>query len=140
MNGKSDRVQVALSIENDRMVAVAATIATARVRIDAWTAAARPSNVDMSDAVAVGQWVAAELRQAGLLGAAKRGGLVFAVPRGEVVLKRIAFPGNPGAAELPEMVRLQMLRQLTVSPETAAIDFISLGSPPLASVKAGVKA
>src|SRR5690606_25848000 len=32
------------------------------------------------------------------------------------------------AAELPGMVRLQMLRQLTVSPDTASIDFAEIPS------------
>lgn len=125
---KGDRTQVALNIENDRLTAVAASagVGGARVVVGAWLSADKPAGVDSSDAAALGRWVGEELNKAGLLRTAKAGGLVFAVPRGEVVLKRISFPPGPSRADLPGMVRLQMVRQLTVSPENAAIDFVPL--------------
>ncbi len=130
MSSNADRAQVAFNLENDRLTAVAASAKGSRVVVRAWVSARRPEGTDPNDPAALGRWVADELKQAGLLRVAKRGGAVFAVPRGEVVLKRLAMPPGTSEADLPGMVRLQMLRQLTVSPENAAIDFVPLVSPP----------
>jgi Tfp pilus assembly PilM family ATPase len=127
-----DRNQVALNIENDRLVAVAATVQRDRVVIRKWLTAARPAEIDLNNAGAVGKWLAGELRSAGMWPAARRGAVVFGVPRGEVVLKRIGFPPGTDDDDLPSMVRLQVVRQLTVSPENAAIDYVPL-SPSIGS-------
>ncbi|MDI1290814.1 MAG: pilus assembly protein PilM, partial [bacterium] len=57
-----------------------------------------------------------------------RSRVVFAVSRGDVVLKHLAFPAsaNASASDLAGMVRLQMVRQLTMTVEGTAIDFIPL--------------
>jgi len=123
-----ERNQVALNIENDRLVAVAAVVHADRVVIGQSHTAPKPAGLDLSDTTEVGKWLAGELRAAGMWGAARRGAVIFGVPRGEVVLKRIAFPPGTDDDELPSMVRLQVVRQLTVSPENAAIDFVPLAA------------
>ena len=90
-----ERNQVALNIENDRLVAVAAAVHADRVVIGQWHSAPKPAGLDLSNTSEVGKWLADELRGAGMWAAARRGAVVFGVPRGEVVLKRIAFP--PGS-------------------------------------------
>ncbi len=137
MRVSMERNQVALNIENDRLVAVAATVKPDRVVIKKWLAAARPPEVDLADSVAVGKWIASELQKASLRASARRGTVVFGVPRGEVVLKRIGFPPGTDDDDLPSMVRLQVVRQLTVSPDNAAIDFVPLVSGSGATIPAG---
>ncbi len=125
---KGEGTHVAINVENDRLVAVMADAHGSAVGIKGWVTAQRPAEVDGNDAAAIGRWVGEELKKAGMLRVARRGRCIFAVPRGEVVLKRITFPPGTSDLELPSMVRLQMLRQLTVSPETAAIDFAEIPS------------
>ena len=60
-------------------------------------------------------------------------------PRGEVVMKRIAFPPGVEDADLPGMVHLQMVRQLTVSPESAAIDYVPIPTTGVATANAAGK-
>lgn len=125
---KGEGTHVAINVENDRLVAVMATAHARKVTVKGWLTAVRPAEVDQNDPGAIGQWIGAELKSAGMLRVARRGRCIFAVPRGEVVLKRITFPPGIAPAELPAMVNLQMIRQLTVSPETAAIDFAEIPS------------
>jgi Tfp pilus assembly PilM family ATPase len=117
---------VAINLENDRFVGVMAHAQGSKVVLKGWVRAERPSDVDPQDPGALGRWLAEELKKAGMLRIARRGRCVFGVPRAEVVLKRITFPPGTGGAELPGMVRLQMVRQLTVSPDTASIDFAEI--------------
>lgn len=132
-----ERNQVALNIENDRLVAVSATLQGDRVVIRRWLTVARPAEIDLNNSAAVGKWIAGELRNAGMWSAARRGAVVFGVPRGEVVLKRIGFPPGTDEDDLPSMVRLQVVRQLTVSPENAAIDYVPLSPTGGGAVPAG---
>lgn len=126
MKRKGDGNQVAINVENDRLVAVWAVGAGDKVVVKGWLSAERPPEVDGADAGAMGGWIGAELKKAGMQRAAKWGSVIFAVPRGEVVLKRITFPPGGLETDLPGMVHLQMVRQLTVSPESAAIDFVPI--------------
>lgn len=121
-----ERNQVAINLDNNRLVAVAAGVQSGRIVLRAWLSAARPAEVDFNNAAAVGKWVASELKAGKLWSAARRGSVTFGVSRGEVVLKRIGFPPGTDEVELPGMVRLQLVRQLTVSPENAAIDFVPI--------------
>src|SRR4051794_20870139 len=93
---KGDRTrrggEVGLNIENDRLTAVVASVEGSRVAVQGWLSADRPAGVDGNEPGALGAWVGEELKKAGMWRAARSGGLVFAVPRGEVVIKRIAFP------------------------------------------------
>lgn len=121
-----ERNQVAINLESNRLVAVAAGVQSGRVTVRAWLSVPRPPALDFNDAAAAGRWVASELKSAKLWSAARRARVVFAVSRGEVVMKRIAFPPGTDPDELPGMVRLQLVRQLTVSPENAAIDYVPI--------------
>jgi hypothetical protein len=125
---KGEGTHVAINVENDRLVGVIAEAHGSSVVVKGWLTAQRPGDVDGADPAAVGRWVGEELKKAGMLRVARRGRCIFAVPRGEVVLKRITFPPGTQSVELPAMVRLQMVRQLTVSPESAAIDFAEIPS------------
>ncbi|MGD9688978.1 MAG: hypothetical protein AB7K52_01510 [Phycisphaerales bacterium] len=87
--------------------------------------ARRPADVEAADAKGVGAWVARELEGAKMLAAAKRG-VVFAAARGEVAVKRIVVPPGASMSELPGLVRLQMVRQLPVAGDSAAIDFVPM--------------
>lgn len=134
MKSGGDRAQVAFNIENDRLTAVAASVKSNRIVVRAWVSAQRPAETDPNDPASLGKWVGEELKKAGLHRVARRGGVVFAVPRGEVVLKRITFPPLGAEADLPAMVKLQMVRQLTVSSENAAIDFVPVTAAALAAM------
>lgn len=125
---KGEGTHVAINLENDRLVAVMADAHGSSVTVKGWLHAQRPGEVDGNDAKAVGKWVGEELKKAGMHRVARRGRCIFAVPRGEVVLKRITFPPGLSEVELPSMVKLQMVRQLTVTPEAAAIDFAEIPS------------
>ncbi len=123
--GKAAHLTIA--VEHGRLLAVAATVSGGRVRIRSWLCEQIPGRVDTGDATTLGNWIRERLKEADLAGDARRG-VVFTVGRGEVVLKRLAFPAATTPADLPDMVRLQMARQMTVSGEGAAIDFAPLAS------------
>jgi Tfp pilus assembly PilM family ATPase len=114
------RTLVALSIEHDRLVAIAASVGE-RVRVKGWHTAPVPAEVDIKDAAAVGKWLGAELGRAGM----QRGRIIISVPRGEVVLKRLRLP-KADATELAGMVRLQMAKQLTMALDGTAIDYVPI--------------
>ncbi len=80
----------------------------------------RPKGVDPADAAAVGAWIGGLLKGAGVAG----GRALFAVPRGNVVLKRLSLPKPESDDELVGMVRIQLARQLTFDAASAAIDFV----------------
>lgn len=110
-----------LELDGARLTAVTASVSGSRVEVRRWLSAVRPETVAAEDARAVGQWIGAEFRRAGL----PRGRLVLAVARGDIVLKQLTLPGNAEAtdAEIAGVVRLQMLRQLTMPLEGAVIDY-----------------
>jgi hypothetical protein len=80
-----------------------------------------PLEIDTEDAVALGRWVAERLREAGV----GTHSAILAVPRSAVMLKRLSLPEPPDEADLPEMVRLAMSRQLTFPADTAVIDYLT---------------
>lgn len=118
------RTLVAIGLDHDRLCAIAASLGQEGVKVKSWLTAAMPEGLDVRDAKAVGEWIGAELDRAEL-GKAR---VVFAVPRGEVVLKRLRLPKGAavGEAEMAGIVRLQMARQLTMAVEGTAIDYVPL--------------
>ncbi len=118
------RTLIAIDLDGDRLGAVCAVVTGSKVAIRSWRRARRPERIDPADAGAIGGWVAEELRQAGM----PRAGVVVAVHRGEVVLKRISLPRSDSgkAPDLAGMVRLQMARQMTVPMEGTAIDYVQI--------------
>lgn len=126
------KAAVALCLDLNRLVAVAGHESSGRFRMKGWISAKAPAGLDMRDAAKVGEWVGAELVTGGMAGAR----LAIAVPRGDVVLKRLKFPKVDGSSgdELAGMVRLQMARQLTMAIEGTAIDYVSIEGAADASV------
>ncbi len=114
--------QCVVHLEGGRLVALEARSRGDGVEVLRWLAASSPAEVNPADAESVGKWIASALEGAGLAAAARRG-VTFSASRGEVVLKRINTPPGVGAGELPALVRLQMLRQLTVTGDSPVIDF-----------------
>ncbi len=121
--------RIAINLEGRRFVAVMADVAAHRPRIESYVDATLPDGVTAADAPGVGLWMRSILREAGMYGPAKRSGVVFPVARGEVVLKRLSPPPGTRAEELPELIRLQMLRQATVAGDELTIDYAQIEPP-----------
>jgi hypothetical protein len=121
------RTVVAVSIDHDRLFALAAVVGSERVDVKSCIVVQIPASVERRDGSQVGNWLGSQLREAGV----GRARLVFAATRGEVVLKRLRLPRpEAGNADLAGMVRLQMSRQLTLALEGTAIDYVELGEDP----------
>lgn len=130
------REVVAVGLEQDRLYAAGASLsADGTVRVQTWLSAALPKTLDVRDAGAVGAWLGSELARVGL----SKARLLFAAPRGEVVVKRMRLPKAARAteADLAGMVNLQMVRQLTVPVEGTAIDYVAVGEPKRLSATEG---
>lgn len=120
--------RVAISIDQERLLAVLVDFTGAKPRVHAWVDSPFPAGITASDTTGLGQWLRRELRDKDMLSAAKRPGIAFAVSRSDVVLKRLVLPATTRPAELPGVIRLQMLRQATVAGEELVIDFASIES------------
>lgn len=84
---------------------------------------ALPEGTDPQDAKAVGAVVASLAEESGAKGASA----VFALARSLASTKRFELPSRD-PAELPEMVRLAMQRDLPIDSATAEIDFVATGT------------
>lgn len=111
-----------LEIDGPRLAAVSATVAGDRIAIRRWLISHRPESLAGDRPDAVGAWVGGEFSR-GQLGRART---ILAVARGDVVLKQLALPASSTLQphELAGVVRLQMLRQLAMQVEGAAIDYL----------------
>jgi len=78
-----------------------------------------PADLNMDDAHAVGQWIGDRLKEARF----PKANATIAIGREHVGLKRITLPTAEGA-ELPDMTRLAMQRELPFDADTAVIDFV----------------
>lgn len=114
-----------VQIAADGLWVVRGSASLAGAVIESWAHAKPPAEVG-ADARMVGAWAGKVLDEHRV----HKGSVMLCVPRGDVVLKVLslppASPGSDGGAELPSMVRLQMIRQLTLPAEGTAIDFVSL--------------
>ncbi len=116
-----------VELDGSRLCAVSAVLSKEAVEVRRWLSAVRPETVSLDQPEALGEWVAGELARAGI----SRGPTVLAVSRGDVVLKRLSFPGSGvSESELGGMVRLQMGRQLTMPIEAVTIDYAPLADGP----------
>jgi len=123
-----------LELDGPHLAAITAAVNGARIEVHRWHFAERPTDIAPDDVQAVGEWVGREFRTANLA----RSRVVFAVSRGDVVLKHLALPASPSvsAGDLAGMVRIQMVRQLTMTVEGTAIDFLPLDAKsPTAAVR-----
>jgi hypothetical protein len=128
---------VVIGLDGAHVLAVAARVARSTLEILGWVGVQRPADVSSDDATAVGRWLGEELRRGGLTG--RRA--ILAMGRSEVVLKTLQLPGAAKAEEpdLLSMVRLQLTRQLSMSLDGAAMDFLvqERGSSGDATILAG---
>ncbi len=117
---------IAIDIDGGRLTAVSGGVRNGRLMLERCVREALPEGLDVADPVAVGAWVKAQLKAHAMTARAA----VIALERSGVVVKRLEFPGTPGADdELPSMVRLAMVRQLAMPSEGAAIDYLVVGDP-----------
>ena len=80
-----------------------------------------PQNIDVHDAQSLGEWAGEQLRAAGF----PRTKVAVLLGREHVVMKRVSLPTTE-EAELPDMVRLAMARELPFDISSAVIDFLPL--------------
>lgn len=115
-----------IDLDHERLSFVAGDVGARRVRVETSGSVARPASVDAAKADALGAWVGQCLKDAGVSGG---GRVLVCVPRGNVVMKRLAFPGLTSHADpdLVAMVGLQMTRQMPMKVEGTAIDFVPMG-------------
>jgi len=113
-----------LELDGPHLAAITASVNGSRIEVQRWHFAERPTDIAPDDVQAVGEWVGREFRTANL----SRSRVVFAISRGDVVLKHLALPASPNVSvgDLAGMVRIQMVRQLTMTVEGTAIDFLPL--------------
>jgi len=112
---------IAVDVDRERFGVAEAAVSDRAVVVGAWRSFERPGAVSFDDGGAVGRWLRLELDRAGF----KASRVILAMPRGDVVLKKLSLPGAPTDAEIGGMVRLQMSRQLTMSSAGAVIDHTS---------------
>lgn len=119
MNGRTTVTVV--DLDRERLTALSAVVQPGKVAVRNWVAVSRPESIQGESAEAVGQWVGQELRRAEI----PRGRVVLAMPRGDVVLKRLTVPAGAAASavDLGGIVHLQMSRQLTMAMEGTAVDY-----------------
>ncbi len=110
-----------LELDGPRLSAVTAFVSKDRIEVKRWLSTVRPPDVAGDDAAAVGDWIGREFKKAGL----QKGRAVLAVSRGEIVLKQLSLPAGAEAteADIVGMVRLQMVKQLTMPVEGTSIDY-----------------
>ncbi|MFZ4573961.1 MAG: pilus assembly protein PilM, partial [Phycisphaerales bacterium] len=114
-----------LELDGSRLTAITAVVHANRVEVRRWLSAFRPETVPGDNAKAIGEWVGSEFSRAGL----PKGRVVLAISRGDIVLKQLSLPmaADLTEADLSNMVRLQMSRQLTMGLDGAALDYAVVG-------------
>jgi len=111
-----------LEIDGDRLAAVSAVVTGDRIAVRRWLVAHRPDTIASDRAGAVGAWIGGEFARAQLA----KVRTILAVSRGDVVLKQLSLPASASLQphELANIVRLQMVRQLTMQIEGTSIDYL----------------
>ena len=118
-----NRRVVAVELDTGQVRIVEAQRSGGRVRISKLISAKIPHDVKLDDAKSVGEFLAEQLKRAGASGP-----IMMNIPRTQVVLKSLSFPGGTTPPELPNMVRYQLERELPFSPEEAVIDYTVQGA------------
>lgn len=108
-----------VELDADRVMLVSVEVSGARVEVKAVLERARPREVDPTHAKAKGEWLAGLMDEIDA-----PANVVVVLPRRDVVLKRIGLPQGIGPREVGGVVRLQMVKQLAVNAESAAIDHV----------------
>ena len=116
------RNAIAIDLGRRRLRAVqAGAVARRGVRVGRVVVADVPADLNLDDPAVTGSWLAERLAHAGF----SRGPATISVGREHVILKRIILP-TVDPAELPDMTRLAMQRELPFDAETAVIDFVAV--------------
>ncbi len=111
---------IAIDLGRKRLRALFATATgSRRLKVHRVLIADPPTDLNHEDPQIVGNWLAEQFRQAGF----PRGDATFSLGREHVVLKRLTLP-TIDEAELPDMTRLAMQRELPFEADTAVIDFV----------------
>jgi hypothetical protein len=110
---------LAIDIARRRFRAVEVSRSGATLRVERVLIEEVPARIDIADANALGEWAGALLSRNGF----RRGRATVALSREHVSLKRMTLP-TTDPAELPEMVRLSMVRELPFDPADAVIDYV----------------
>ncbi len=113
----SRRATTILELDRDYLSAVGVSRSADGVVVHESLLARRPDSVDPSNGVQMGKWVGERLREASLA----KGSVTIALPRRDVVLKRLDVPEGVDDRELASLVQLNMTRQIAVAHE-AVID------------------
>lgn len=128
---------IAIDISAGRLTAVSGGVQQGRLLLERCIREPMPEGLDPADGRAVGVWVRATLKRHRMHGS----GVVVALERSGVVVKRLEFPGSPDPdTELPGMVRLAMIRQLALPSDGAAIDYLPAEGRTATSSATGVVA
>jgi hypothetical protein len=116
-----------IDLDGPRLCVLGAVVSGGSVDVVRWRSATRPEAI-ADTAVAVGAWLGRELREGGF----GRSRVVMSVRRNDVVLKQLSIPGGPSVSEssIAGAVRLQMIRQLTMSMEGTAVDYTVMPARP----------
>lgn len=112
------RPSIAIDIGRQRLRALLAQRDGTMLRVRKTLIEDLPSDLDVDDAAALGQWVRESLKNAGF----PRGNVSLALAREHVGLKRLHLPTRD-EHELPEMTRLSMQQEMPFDAEGAVIDF-----------------
>jgi len=126
---------IAVDIGRRRLRAIEADLDRDRLTVRRIIVEPLPDDLDADDPGALGAWVGRTLTAAGLAG----GRVTVAISREHVVLKRMTLP-SPETAELPEMTRLALRRELPFDPDDAVIDFAPVDRTPTATTVIAVAA
>jgi Tfp pilus assembly PilM family ATPase len=110
---------LALDFDSEQWTVVSASANSGRVHIHRALAWEEKQTLTLATAKALGQSLRDHLK-AERIGAAP---VLACVPRDRLILKEISYPPVPAADE-PAVVRFQVLRDLTMAPEAAVIDYL----------------
>ena len=115
---------LALDFDNEQLLVVSATMKSGGLRIQRALAWEEKQILTVATAKAIGQSLRDHLK-AERIGAAP---VLVCVPRERLILKELSYPPVPAADE-PAIVRFQVLRELTTSPENVVIDYLPSPEP-----------
>jgi len=110
---------IAVDIDSRILRIVCAERTGRHVRVTRLIRADFPPDLEVTDARAVGGFLAKTLQEANVDARA----MVMSVPRGQAVLKPLRLPPGTDEADLPDMVRYQVERELPFRIEEAVVDF-----------------
>lgn len=112
---------ILLDIEADRLLAVEASAAKGRVRVQRAFAANIPDGLRDAAPIEFGDWIRQQLSEHGL----RSRSAIVAVSRGEVLVKRLDLPADSlDRAESHEMICMQMSRQASMTSASSVVDYV----------------